>query len=409
MRLTRNMTPKILKLLDYFPVVALLGVRQCGKTTLARQLRPDWRYVDLESATDFDLVAADPGLFLRQNSSGVVFDEAQLCPQLFSELRHAIDQERGQKGRFLITGSSSPQLLQQITQTLAGRIATVKIEPLKLNEIYSAPFSALYSIIAEPKTLDNLNTLVPVCSEADLLNTWFAGGYPEPRVVNEVAFSMLWSDQYVKSYLERDIARLFPGLNSTRYRRFLTLLANISGAVVNQSNTARVLEVSAPTVKDYFDIAAGTFFWRAITSFERNVQKAVVKMPRGHICDSGVLHTLLKIGSLEMLQGHPCMGFSFESFVIEEILRGLESTMLTAWSAHFYRTKAQSEIDLIIDSPNGCIPIEVKYGSTLRRASLSTITKFIKENKCPLGFVINNSERVEQLGENLYQVPVRYI
>ena len=406
MRLKRNYETKVLKLLNLFPVVALLGIRQCGKTTLARSLKPDWRYVDLESAANFDLVSGDPGLFLTQNPNKVIFDEAQLLPELFSELRHAIDNQRDLKGRFIITGSSSPALLRKISESLAGRVALIRISPLKCNELYETNTSALYEVFLTGDT-EQFSSTHPVHTHAQVLEHWLEGGFPEPRLATEEYFSDLWYDNYLASYIDRDIAPLFPGLNRVRYRRFIGLLANLSATIINQSDIARAIEVSAPTVKEYFEIAAGTFIWRSLSSFERNVVKAVSKMPRGLLVDSGLRHQLIKLGSLEQLQIHPQMGVSFESFVIEEILRGLEASMLTGWSAHYYRTRAKSEIDLIIDSKIGAIPIEIKYSSTLRSVNLRTIKDFIKTHNSPFGLLINNGDRIERIGDKLFQIPVR--
>lgn len=406
MRLKRNLADKILKLLELFPVVVLIGVRQSGKTTLARSLKPDWRYMDLETGASCDLISQDAGLFLRQNPRGVIFDEAQLYPRLFSELRHAIDAERGEMGRYIITGSSSPELVKAISESLAGRVATIRVSPLKLNEYTQKPLSPFFEILADPCDVGRFCNLQVRYSHQEVLEHWLFGGYPEPRLRKDPLFNAIWYEEYIKTYVERDISGLFPGLNRTRYRRFVQTLASISATTINQSDLARTLEVSSPTIKEYLDIASGTFLWRSLPSFERNVMKALIKMPRGHLCDSGLRHALQKLQSLEMLQAHPSMGLSFEAFVIEEIIRGLEATLLTNWSPHFYRTRAKSEIDLILDTPNGIIPIEIKYSSSPKSTSLRTLDTFIKEHNCPFGLLVNNSERVEQLGERLYQIPV---
>jgi len=405
MRLERIPGRKVLKLLDYFPVVVLTGVRQCGKTTLAQSLKPDWRYVDLESSSNYELLSNNCELFLRQYPTDVIFDEAQLLPDLFSNLRHAIDENREQKGRYILTGSSSPDLVSNIAESLAGRAATVEIGTLKSSERYCAPPSQIYEAFCSGIFDETMIGTKPKLNQNDFFRHWYAGGYPEPSLSEDTYFRDVWVEQYIGRYLERDVRRLFPGLNINRYRRFLSLLANMSGQILNQSDLAKALEVSSPTIKDYLEIASGTFLWRNLNSYESKASKAVTKMPKGYLRDTGLIHSLLKIPSLEHLQVHPIMGRSFEVFAIEELLRGLHYSDATLYSAHHYRTRAKTEIDLVIDTKFGPVPIEVKYSSKIQPRSVKVLRDFIKEHKSPFGLLINNSETFEPIGNKLYQVP----
>lgn len=410
MRLKRNIETKTLKLLEYFPIVAIIGVRQCGKTSLARWLKPKWRYVDLENSSNFELIDNDPGLFLKQNPKDVIFDEAQLYPQLFSELRHQVDEQRELKGRYIITGSSSPELLKNISETLAGRVAIIQLGTLKMNEFLNKDLSKLYEVFScKSINEEKILSLSTIASHKQVLNHWVLGGFPEPRIKNDKLFFNLWSEQYINQYIYRDIKRLFPKINEIRYRKLINILASQTSQILNQSTIARTLEVSSPTTKDYTDIAQLTYIWRNLTSFEKNVTKATIKMPKGYITDTGLIHSLLKLQDLETLQNNPIMGSTFEAFIVEEIIKGLQATMLTNWSAHHYRTRAKSELDCIIDSPNGVIPIEVKYASTIKPKSLNTIKNFIKDHNSPFGLLVNNSDKVEKISDKLYQIPVRCI
>lgn len=197
-----------------------------------------------------------------------------------------------------MTGSSSPELLKSISESLAGRIGIIEMSPLTMEELTKGD-SKFYHIFKEPEALKKtVNSLKERTSLNDIHNYWFFGGYPEPITRHDDRFSELWMDQYVRTYIERDIARLFPSLNRSRFHQFTEMLAGLSGSVINYSEVARSLGVSQPTVRDYFTIAHGTFIWRHIYPYEKNVKKRIVKHPRGYFRDSGVLHHLLRIKDL---------------------------------------------------------------------------------------------------------------
>lgn len=213
---------------------------------------------------------------------------------------------------------------------------------------------------------------------------------------------------YETTYINRDIARLFPKLDKIAFRRFITMLGELSSKTLNKSDLGRSIGVTEPTVSDYIDIANGSFIWRSIPSFEKNVTKRIVKMPRGHIRDTGLLHHLLHIGSLEQLQSSIIAGFSFEAFVIEEILKGLEDTRVQA-QAYYYRTHSGAEIDLILEGSFGVLPIEVKYGSTILSRQLRSMTEFLQEHQLSFGIVINLANKIEWLTKNIIQIPAGYL
>jgi predicted AAA+ superfamily ATPase len=216
-------------------------------------------------------------------------------------------------------------------------------------------------------------------------------------------------ENYRDTYINRDIASLFPRLNKITYRRFLTILSKLSGTIINKRDLGRALEVNEGTAKEYLSIAEGTFLWRSLSSFERNIIKSIIKMPKGYMRDTGLLHYLTRINSLEDLIEDPLVGNSFESFVIEEILKGLEATFVTNWSPHYYRTKNGAEIDLLLDGPFGLLPIEIKYGASVKSKQLTTLSQFIDEHNLPFGMVINQSSSVEWLSPTIVQIPVGWI
>jgi len=407
---TRHLHTKIEQLLAMFPVVALIGSRQCGKSTLVKQVRPDWKYYDLESPDDYQLISRDPVSFFALNSQQLIIDEAQQYPDVFNVLRGVIDSDRHTKGRFLLTGSSSPSIVKGITESLAGRIATVEMSPFKQTEYYAKPLSGLYELlINEQAQLRDFQSLTPALTLEQSMAIWLQGGYPEPLTLSATipAFYKQWMDNYITDYLNRDIRGLFPRLNIHNYRRFLTLLAQYSGHQLNMSDMARVLEVSVSTVKDYLDIVHQTFLWRNLEPYSNNPLKKVQKANKGFFRDSGLLHHLLRINSLDQLLLHPVAGFSFESFITEELVRGLQATLATRLEFSYYRTIDKSEVDLVIEGDFGTIPVEVKLNATIQPRALRGLENFLADTNSRYGIVINRGKRVELLTDKIVQIPVQ--
>lgn len=409
MPIKRNLLAKALSALDNFPVVAILGPRQCGKTTFVKDLMPDWKYFDIENPNDFELISRDPIFFFEQYPSNVILDEAQEYPDLFKALRGVIDANRNKRGRFLITGSSSPDLMNHLSETLAGRIAILKLGSLTVNEVYEKPLSDFYEIFNSKLDRNNLIFSDPRIHMDELHNIWLKGGYPEPILQEDQTFYMQWMQNYRDTYVNRDLAKLFPRLNKFAYQQFLSVLSKLSGTIINKADLARALEVSQATINEYINIASGTFLWRQIPAFSSNKIKSLVKMPKGHLRDTGILHYLLKINDMDSLFTSPKIGLSFESFVIEQILKNLETTNVMNWEAYYYRTHSGAEIDLILDGPFGILPIEIKFGTSVRAKQLMAVENYVKDFNLPFGIVINQSKEIQWVTPNIIQIPANYL
>lgn len=390
-----------------FPCVALIGVRQCGKTTLLRTLPSGWKLFDLERRADHEVVTRDPDTFFRLNPRQVALDEAQVSPELFSALRVAIDDQRSEKGRFVVTGSSSPALLRSVSESLAGRVGIIEMAPFSWEEVTESTGRDSFLRRLMHRKASAAELIEGLEPRGDLLQAhdlWFRGGFPEPWMNPGEEFRTRWVEQYTQSYLLRDVKRLFPGLHDVRFRRFLEMLGGLSGRVLNCAEVARALGVSQPTVRDYFDIVHGTLVWRAIPAYTRDVVKRVVKHPKGYLRDSGLLHALLRIPDGDALLSHPQMGASWEGMVVEEILRQLNA-MGSAQEYSYYRTGAGAEVDLVLEGTFGRVAVEIKHTSTVAGRDLRSLRDFVREQKARLGVVVNNDVTPRVYEEGLIGLP----
>ncbi len=322
--------------LDQFPAVALLGPRQVGKTTLAEivaEERPSI-YLDLEDAADREKLA-DAALYLSGHEDKlVILDEVQRMPELFQTLRGLIDKGRRRNiraGRFLLLGSASIDLLKQSGESLAGRIAYVELEPLNVLEVDG----------------DDRETL------------WIRGGFPDSFLAESDDASVVWRENFIRTYLERDIPQLGPRVPAETLRRFWTMLAHVQGGTLNAAQLARGLGVDGKTVARYLDLLVDLLLVRRLPPFHANVGKRLVKSPKVYVRDSGIVHALLGLDGRDAVLGHPVAGGSWEGFVLENLL-GAAPERVKAW---FYRTAAGAEIDLVLELPGGKLwAIEIKRG-----------------------------------------------
>ena len=402
--LSRTVSDSIKQLLQQFPCVAILGARQVGKSTLLKQLLPNASFFDLESTQDYEQVQRDPLFFIQNQPNPLILDEAQLLPALFPALRVAIDQNRKIKGQFLISGSSSPDLIKNISESLAGRIALVELGTLTIEESWKEKASPFFEIF-NTKSFSDLRNLKPRMTIQQLLTSCLYGGYPEPFLNRDQPdFVSRWMDNYFATYINRDVRKLFPGLNMDNYTRFIKMLAFSSAQIINYSQFAHSLDTSQPTARSYFEIAEGTYLWRTRPSFQKTQKKRLLKMPKGHLRDSGLINHMLRIRTIGDLQGHPSFGGIWETFIIEHLIKSFKNSLISC-NTCYYRTHDNAEIDLVLEGDFGLIPIEIKSGTTVPTNRLQTLRKFVEEFQCPAGIVISNAEKADLIAPNIYQVP----
>ena len=259
---------------------------------------------------------------------------------------------------------------------------------------------------AAPATL--IDGLKPRGDLATAQQLWLRGGFPEPWLTPDETFRERWVDQFLQTYLYRDVRRLFPGLDEVRFRRFVGMLGGLSGRILNYSEVGRALAASQPAVRDYFDIAHGTFLWRRLDAFTRDAVKRVVKHPRGYLRDTGLLHALLRIPDADALLSHPQVGASWEGMVVEEVLRQLNA-LGVAYEPSYYRTSAGAEVDLVLEGAFGLVAIEVKHASTVSARELRPLRDFVTERKARLGVVVTNDVTPRLLDDRLVGLPFTWL
>ena len=329
----RTVTKDLLKHLEYFPIAGIIGPRQVGKTTLVKNLSSELKletiYLDLELISDLrKLDDAETYLKFHQDKC-IIIDEIQRMPSLFALLRALVDQDR-RPARFIILGSASPELIRSSSESLAGRIAYTELSPFSLTETSPS---------------------IPMREH------WLKGGFPDAILAPKSRLSWTWLENFIRTFLERDLRELGYDIPSVTLRRMLTMIAHLHGGLLNQSDLGRSLGISSTTVGRYLDLLEGSFLIHRLQPYFKNVGKRLVKSPKIYIRDSGILHTLLQIQSQETLLGHIAYGASWEGYVIEQIRR----SMPEGGDCYFYRTQAGAEVDLYLMMPSGKrIAIEIK-------------------------------------------------
>ncbi|MFY9973396.1 MAG: ATP-binding protein [Chromatiaceae bacterium] len=336
--LPRLITHQVEEALGRQAAVALIGPRQVGKTTLALEIgrARDALYLDLEDSDDRSRLSS-PALFLENAEDRlVILDEIHRLPELFQTLRGVIDKGRRRqkgKGRFLILGSASLDLMRQSGESLAGRIAYLNLGPFSPLEIEDR--------------------------RAARERLWLRGGFPDSYLAVGDRESLALRKDFIRTYLERDMPMFGPRIPATALERLWTMLAHRQGTLLNASDLARALEVSTQSVTRYIDLLCDLLLVRRLPPFHANVGKRLVKSPKVFVRDSGLVHALLGVETLEQLAGHPVVGMSWEGFVLESLLSVLPWRSV----ASFYRTSAGAEIDLVLEHGDGTRwAIEIKRG-----------------------------------------------
>jgi uncharacterized protein len=367
----RQLLENLKKYLSIFPAIAILGPRQCGKSTLVKSLTRNFDgilYLDMQKESDLNKLV-EPELFFESNADKIIcLDEIQLMPKLFSVLRSVIDSNRV-NGKFILLGSASQELIQQTSESLAGRIGMLHLSPFLVNELnYSESFR--------------------------LQKFWIRGGFPNSYLAENDENSMIWLENYIRTYVERDIPQLGFQIPALQLKRLLTMCAHNQGQQLNLSKLGESMGLTHPTIKKYIDLLEQTFIVRTIPPYEINVKKRLVKSPKVFVRDSGILHQLLAIPNFNSLLGHPVFGSSWEGIVIENIIVNRPT-----WDYFYYRTATGDEIDLILKKGNQTIAIECKASDAPKvNKGFYRSLEVIQPNKT---FIIAPTNDTYKIAENI--------
>ncbi len=357
MMIKRLLQTSITNSLKFFPAVAILGPRQVGKTTLAKQIANNKKnvalYLDMEKPTDRNKLKDAHSYLEAYKDRCVILDEVQLLPNLFSELRPLIDEYR-QPGRFILLGSASPSLVKGVSETLAGRISYIELTPFGLLEI--------------PRNIARQKH-------------WLCGGFPDALLAKQTKQTWAWTDSFIRSYIERDLEFLFGvNLSSSIIQKLWNMLAHVNGGIWNAETFARSLGVTAPTVLRYVDYLEGAYLIRRLQPWYVNANKRLVKSPKVYIRDSGILHSLLRLTSIDDILSHPAAGASWEGYVIEQIYQFKQAGI----DMYFYRTHDGAECDIVLVKglqPLACVEIKLTNAPTISKGFYTSVTDLKADKK----------------------------
>ena len=374
----RELYALIERRLEEAPAVVLLGPRQVGKTTLANAIaasHPGAMVLDLERASDRAALQQPELFFAAHRDRLLILDEVQLAPELFAALRPEIDADR-RAGRFLLLGSASGALLRQSGESLAGRVSYLELTPLLAAEL-------------------------PVEALTDLPRLWLRGGFPMSCLARSDAASYAWRQDFIRTFLQRDLPSMGVRVPAETLRRFWQMLAHLQGQLFNASQLGMSLGgASHTTATRYLDVLVDSLMVRRLPPHLVNVGKRLVKSPKVYLRDSGVLHALLGIATVQDLQGHPIAGASWEGFVVEQVAAALPLDAQLG----FYRTAAGTELDLVIERGARKIGIEIKFSSAPKPTK--GFWQALQDLQIDRAFVVAPVQRRYPLAQGVEVVPV---
>ena len=376
--LPRSYGASLRALLRRFPVVTVLGPRQCGKTTFIRQALPDWTYLDLERPSDAAPLQADPEARLEQLGDRVVLDEAQRLPDLFPVLRGLVDRRRRANGRVVLLGSASPALVRGISESLAGRTAYLDLPPFRWDEVRRR--------------------------RGGLSSLWYRGGFPDAFLERDDARRHDWLEAYTRAFIERDLPALGIEVSAAQMRKLWAMLAHANGGLWNASQLGAALGTSYHTVNRYVDILEQAFLVRKLPPFFANVGKRLVKSPKIYFRDTGLLHYFLGIRSAAVLETHPARGASFEAFLIDQLVSAY-GRVAPGSQAYFWRTAQGDEVDLLVDLGSRRVPFEIKLHTAPGRDDVPGLRRCLRDLHLTRGYVIYPGRERYSLGDGVFALP----
>jgi uncharacterized protein len=406
----RELEKHINNLFEIFPIVAITGPRQSGKTTLLQHYKnKNWQYFSLDNRDLLARIQNDPELFTAQLDSNTIIDEAQKAPELFHSIKGKVDQHFPFK--IILSGSADFLLLKTITESLAGRVGLLTLLPFSISESLEKPANNLIekiitslSITELKEKLKNLNFI----EEKIMLNFILYGGYPKIYNLEKKDLSWQWLSSYISTYIERDVRYFANITNLNTFQNVYKMLAFYSGNILKMSNIANDLDVSVNTVKRYISILQASYQNFLLQSYYMNQKKQIIKSPKIFNLDTGILNFLLKNDSLERMLNCGSWGSILETFVFTELYKELSYLKIRP-ALYYWRTNNQAEIDFIIESQNRVYPIEVKSAIQIRPFALRGLKSFMASQppkKVPFGIVLYRGREIHLIEPNILAVPL---
>ncbi len=404
MYISRQIQPLVSRLLKQFPAILVTGARQVGKSTLLKHIAKDYAYLTFDDPLLLEQAKQEPRLFFLNRSGDVILDEVQYAPELFPLLKLEIDKQQ-KNGMFLLSGSQAFELMQNVSETLAGRIAILKLQGLSLREILNIKFSPPFIphrdyLSSREKTLKSPENIWQIIHKGDM-----------PRLYQQETDWKIYYSSYVSTYIERDVRQLTNIANSTDFTRFMVALASRSGELLNYSNVAQEVGVSNETIKRWTTILQTSGIIYLLQPYSNNHLKRAIKTPKVYFLNTGLMAYLTRWFTPETIAQGAKSGQFFESFVVSEIIKSFTNNGIEP-PLYFYRDTNQKEIDLIIEYDRTIYPIEIKTTASPNKKmakSFELLNSLSKEFSLGQGVIINQYPNKHYLAENLVALPVGYL
>ncbi|MBU1122673.1 MAG: ATP-binding protein [Candidatus Omnitrophica bacterium] len=408
----RQIEGKLKKYVEQFPVIVLTGARQAGKSTLLKQLfkGENWEYVNFDQRGILERVKADPDLFVKDISSNIIIDEAQKVPELFHSIKWRVDE--GLKYKIILSGSANFQLLNKVTETLAGRAGVLDLFSFTLSEKHKGNniLELLFSSKDILKVADKIKTSRFIYDE-EIFQHILWGGYPKLCEYKDIESRINWLENYRTTYIERDLRDLTQVADISDFQRFYQMLAFQVGNILNLSNLANDIGVTVPTCKKYSQILQASYQYFLLKPYHLNIRKRLIKSSKIYSWDMGLCNYFLGNTSIKELKESGKLGNIFENYVISEIEKQ-NSFLIRKSNMYFWRTANGAEVDLVIERGEDIIPIEIKSGVKISNNSIRGLSDFMKlkiSKRILFGIVFYRGDKIYRLTDNILAVPIGYL
>jgi predicted AAA+ superfamily ATPase len=403
----RNLSDKIKRIAEQFPVIVISGARQVGKSTLIKHLFKEHDFILLDPLVDIGNARQDPDLFLDNHPTPLILDEIQYAPELVPAIKRRVDNNK-QPGMYILTGSQQWSVLKSISESLAGRAILIRLDSFSISEIYEYTEKTHWL----EKYIDNPEEFLKtphkqINTSRTLYEQLWRGTLPEVDSL-DIDFVSEYHQSYIQTYIERDIRQLAEVNNPQQFSRFCQLASALTAQEINKSQIGREIGIIPQTAMRWLEMLKGTFQWCDVPAFHSNTIKRISSKPKGYFTDTGLICHLQLISSPKALSGHPLLGHIFETFVMSEIYK-LSQTMSTPPRFYHWRSHSGAEVDIILERDGRFFPIEIKLSTMPAKRDTTGISKFkatYPDLQIETGLVIAPIEKISKLSDTAYACPL---